>query len=85
MNINDKAVDNISQWLGQIGGLAPGVYGKALQIAAFVLFVYVKLPPTGRAITDMTRPPFQPSASCTGYQYHLTTRIKYCVFSKKNE
>ena len=52
MNINDKALDNISQWLGQIGGVAPGVYGKALQIAAFVLFVYVKLPPTGRAITD---------------------------------
>jgi hypothetical protein len=52
MDINDKAVENISQWLGQVGGLAPGVYGRALKIAAFVLFIYVKLPPSGRAIAD---------------------------------
>jgi hypothetical protein len=52
MDINDKAVDNISQWLGQIGNVAPGAYGRILKIAAFVLFVYVKLPPSGRAIAD---------------------------------
>jgi len=52
MDINDKVVENIRQWLGQIGGLTPGVYGRVFSIAAFVLFVYVRLPSGGRAIVD---------------------------------
>jgi hypothetical protein len=27
MDINDKALEHISQWLSQIGGVAPGVNG----------------------------------------------------------
>ncbi len=52
MNINDKAVENVAQWISQFGGLAPGGYGKALKVAAFVLFVYVKLPHNQRAVVD---------------------------------
>jgi hypothetical protein len=59
MDINDKAVDNLAQWLNQVGGVAMLSYsplinrtGKVLTLAAFVLFAYVKLPGNQRAIVD---------------------------------
>jgi hypothetical protein len=52
MDLNDKAVENVTQWLSQIGGVTPGVYGRVIKIAAFVLFVYVKLPIYQRTVVD---------------------------------